>query len=57
MSTDRVKPAYIFNEVDRGNTSFNPAVNATAAKSYRPPCHFSCKLQHLRNHLWVGGWV
>jgi hypothetical protein len=31
LTTDRVKPAYIFNEVELGNTSFNPAVNATAA--------------------------
>jgi hypothetical protein len=29
VSTDRVKPAYIFNEADFRNTVYNPALTAT----------------------------
>jgi hypothetical protein len=37
VSTRRVKPAYVFNEADCGNISFNPAANATLATSTPPP--------------------
>jgi hypothetical protein len=37
VSTDRVKPAYIFNEAECGNISFNPAANATPATLPPPP--------------------
>jgi hypothetical protein len=37
VSSHRVKPAYIFNEADCGNISFNPAANTTPATSTPPP--------------------
>jgi hypothetical protein len=47
VSTARVKPAYVLNGTDRGNSTFNPPVNATPAvaspaiqpqPSTRPTC-------------------
>jgi hypothetical protein len=63
VSTDRVKPAYVLNESNRGNNPNPPAittpVSAPPARPPQPPRKTtgSGPLQHLSNHLRRGGGV
>jgi hypothetical protein len=68
VSVDRVKPAYMLNEMDSGTTTtttFHPMVDATSAVAppatarrtkyaLRTPRIFPCSFQHLRDHLRGG---
>jgi hypothetical protein len=62
VSTDRVNPAYIFNEDDCGKANFNPAATSgyIAARLHLPnytlrlPRPLPCRLLHQRNYMsWV----
>jgi hypothetical protein len=48
VSTDRVKPAYILNETNRGNNPNPPAI-ATPATPPQPPTKTTCSGRHTSN--------